>query len=670
MPALQGEPIWDDSFLARDNPFIKSPVLFLETFRHYLQIDSFSAHYRPMQNISYMLDYAVWHTNWYGFHLSNVFWHVGSGILLYLLLRELIGAHWLQRKHAGHLLDSSFHRNSPGLFVAFFVALLWLVHPVHSAAVDYISGRADSLAFFFASASWLSFLHARKVRSIGLQASLYVLASVLLLAALCSRESALMWIIVFFLHLVTLQKNVSLRGKCCTIVACLLVVTSYAGLRRLPAQRPSSNPTSEWTPLVRSTLMLRSLGDYGRLMVFPGNLHMERTVIDPRQMKDAAGWRDGITAEYLSILGLVVGAGLLCGSVARGRARSLRAFGAAWFILSYLPISNVIELNATVAEHWLYVPSVGFLLFLAGCVMELPPRLHKPAAAFACCFAAALSARSYVRSTDWVTAEQFYERTIFSGGTSVRVALNLGYIYSQRGDLKRAESVFRKILQAAPDFLVARNNLADSLERQGKTEEANAVFKQAVKDSEVQRKNYPRTWMAALNYAHNQLGKGQADEALEVLHKANTDYPGTWPLVALEAEILRKDRGPAPAIEMIQAFAEERWWHGVAWQALGRLRFEAGDLVGAEDALRHAARLDVHDAESFNTIALMAVKQNRLGDAYAAQQRAVARQPDEPRQYLMLSDILTKMGRTGEAEATLAQVTRLQSVARSQSVLN
>src|SRR4051812_48263891 len=69
VPALQGEPIWDDSFLARDNPLIKSPVLFFETFRHYLQLDSFSAHYRPMQNISYMLDYAVWHTNWYGFHL-------------------------------------------------------------------------------------------------------------------------------------------------------------------------------------------------------------------------------------------------------------------------------------------------------------------------------------------------------------------------------------------------------------------------------------------------------------------------------------------------------------------------------------------------------------------------------------------------------------------------
>src|SRR3954467_10147444 len=35
-PALPGELIWDDTFLARDNPFIRSPVLIFEAFRHHL----------------------------------------------------------------------------------------------------------------------------------------------------------------------------------------------------------------------------------------------------------------------------------------------------------------------------------------------------------------------------------------------------------------------------------------------------------------------------------------------------------------------------------------------------------------------------------------------------------------------------------------------------------
>src|SRR2546423_11757691 len=89
-PALPGELIWDDSFLARDNPFIKSPILVFEAFRHHLLLDSLSMHYRPVQSLSYMLDYFFWNTDTYGFHLSNVLWHVGSGLLLFALLQRLL----------------------------------------------------------------------------------------------------------------------------------------------------------------------------------------------------------------------------------------------------------------------------------------------------------------------------------------------------------------------------------------------------------------------------------------------------------------------------------------------------------------------------------------------------------------------------------------------------
>src|SRR6476659_7539817 len=92
LPALPGEMIWDDSYLAGGNPFIKSPLLILEAFRHYLFLDSFSGHYRPVQNLSFMVDYAFWNDNPYGYHLTNVFFHAASGILLYFLLRRLLSS--------------------------------------------------------------------------------------------------------------------------------------------------------------------------------------------------------------------------------------------------------------------------------------------------------------------------------------------------------------------------------------------------------------------------------------------------------------------------------------------------------------------------------------------------------------------------------------------------
>src|SRR5207248_937623 len=137
--AIQGGLIWDDIILTRDNPFIKSPLLALETFRHYLFLDSLSGLYRPVQNLSYMFDYFFWNTDPAGFHLSNILLHVAAGLLLYRLLRHLFG------KGAG-----LWNSNDPGMaragaLAAFIISGIWMVHPVHSAAIDYISGRADSL---------------------------------------------------------------------------------------------------------------------------------------------------------------------------------------------------------------------------------------------------------------------------------------------------------------------------------------------------------------------------------------------------------------------------------------------------------------------------------------------------------------------------------------------
>ena len=60
LPSLQGEMVWDDSFLVTRNPFIKSPLFIFEAFRHYLFLDFYSAHYRPVQNLSFIVDYFFW----------------------------------------------------------------------------------------------------------------------------------------------------------------------------------------------------------------------------------------------------------------------------------------------------------------------------------------------------------------------------------------------------------------------------------------------------------------------------------------------------------------------------------------------------------------------------------------------------------------------------------
>ncbi len=652
-PALSGQLIWDDSFLAHDNPFIKSPLFVFEAFRHHLFLDSFSAHYRPVQNLSFIADYYFWTEDTYGFHLTNIGLHAACGVALYFLLGRL-----LQPLSAEKLTDAV---RSGG---AFLVALLWAVHPVHSAAVDYISGRADSLAFLFASSAWLLYLRAAEKEWRWLRTTLFLAAAFSALLALCSRETAGLWMVIFLLHTLVFSRGLTRAGKVRLLVSGLALCALYAGLRQLPERRAGRGPTPEWSVSMRAVLMLRALGDYGRLMIFPVNLHMERTVVDMTNYESHASWQRSVGTEYLSIGGVILGGLLPFGCRRRGPAREARIFGTCWFVIGFLPISNLFDLNATVAEHWLYLPSVGLLIFIAGCALDLPPRYRGVLATGACVAALALSLRSTARSGDWTTAEHFYRQTIAAGGASTRVSLNLGQLYAARGEYARAEACFRSILAGFSNYSIAQTNLANALFHEGKKAEAEALFAAATAAAPNERNEFPRTWIAVLNLAGLREQHHDLSGVLALLDQARADYPRIWELVSFESEVLRKNRGPAAAIPLVEKYRRENWWNYAAALALGQLYAQNGETAKAEAALHDASWLDVHEVAALNLLADIRVRQNRLPEACAVQKRAVARQPNLPREYVYLSRILEKMGRTAEANAAIATVTQLRTAAR------
>jgi len=665
IPSLTGELLWDDTQLVNDNPLIKSPVLILEAFRHYLFPDAYAGHYRPVQTISYIFDYLFWNKDPYGYHLSNVLWHVLSGVLLYYLLRRILGS--LMERSPG---KSFWIERNGSSMAAFLLALLWVVHPVHSAAVDYVSGRADSLAFFFACAGWLLYLRARDLFPSWGRRGLFVLALLFAFFSLCSRESGALWMLIFFLFLFAFDTRPPLRAKFLVLGACLVVALFYAGLRQLPEHHSESGTSPGWTPTMRGVLMLRALGDYGRLMVFPTQLHVERTVFEPALERNQTTWQSAVAIQGLSIGGVFVLGILLFGAFRKGAGRRTRLFGTSWFLLAYLPISNFFDLNATVAEHWLYLPSVGFCIFLAGVLFDLPARYLRATGAFACIAVVALGVRSAVRSSDWADPETFFRRTFAAGGSSSRIGVNLGVIYAMRGEHAKAEAILRKVLQVFPEYPLARNNLAIALSHQGKTKEAEAMFETASNSAAPEKGGYPRTWDAARNLARLRHQEKDDITAFSILEKALRDYPGNWELVRFQAQMIREVEGPARALPVVRNFVREHWWHAGASMTLGGLFLEEGDWSQAEAAFRQASWLDVHDAEALNLMAQLSVRQNKLEDACTTQRRAVARQPDQARQYLLLSDILTRMGRTDEARAALAQITRLQATARTDSTVN
>ena len=226
-----------------------------------------------------------------------------------------------------------------------------------------------------------------------------------------------------------------------------------------------------------------------------------------------------------------------------------------------------------------------------------------------------LSARSFVRSGDWLNSETFYRHALGAGAAKTRMALNLGQIYAQRGDYTKAEPLIRKVVAMNPDYPAAQNALGHLLLSQGKREEAEKVFAIATRLVAEAGPEQQRTPGAALNTALMHYHDRDLAAALTVLQKARAEFPGTWKLIKLESEVLQAAQRNDDALALVQEFADANWWHSPAAIALGRLHLQAGRLAEATAALRHASRLDVHDAESLNLIALIDVRQDRFQEA-------------------------------------------------------
>jgi len=636
-PVLHGKFLWDDLYLVGTNPFFKSPRFALEVFRHYLFLDSFSVYYRPVQNLSYIVDYAIWNREEFGYHLSNILFHAGSAFLLCLVVRRCLRAMLREGGEPG-FVDGA----------AFFVGLLWAVHPIHNAAVAYVAGRADSIAMMFALAGWLLFLNARGGWR-GMVAA--VLAPACLLGALCAKEIALIWIALFGVYLFGFEREMPLRAKLRVAGSLAGVFAIYLWLRHLPGPRTAQQGLT-YPPIAdRVMLMLRALGDYTSLIFYPGNLHMERTVWSAAAYESLVVWQQNLRGEYLSLIGLGTIAGFVFACWSRLPGRRVRIFGVSWFVLGFLPISNLFPLNAQVAEHWIYMASAGFLVMLAGFACAMPRRYQGYLAVGLAVAAAGLGVRTARRAADWAEPEGFYRGTIAAGGFPERVSLNLAEVCTGKGRVKEAEAILRKTVTDYPDYPSARIQLGMNLLNQGRNGEAEQYLRINGQAADLVAASTPQSWHAALNLASMEYNGKRPEAALGTLDEAIRRYPEVWDLVQYRAEVLQTTKGPEAALPAVEEFAGKNWWHFESHLMLAHILASAGDYAGAVALCRETATLDIHSPAPYEQEAKADVLANRYPQALEAQTEAMERGADGAAEYMMLAAIYSQMHEPGKAAA-------------------
>ena len=181
---------------------------------------------------------------------------------------------------------------------------------------------------------------------------------------------------------------------------------------------------------------------------------------------------------YFGLLALIA----VTAALFRWRRKAPEAFlGWLMFLLVYFPVSNVPFLIHTIlGERVLYLPSVGFCIFLAA-LLHHGWKSGKPLVKLAAVSAIVIlslfyAGRTHVRNKDWKDDLTLFAATAKVSDNSVRVLNNSGNVKLIRGDIEGAEKSYLRALAIYPEYDDAAVNLAGVMIRRGRADDAIALL--------------------------------------------------------------------------------------------------------------------------------------------------------------------------------------------------
>jgi len=241
-------------------------------------------------------------------------------------------------------------------FLAVSASLLFLIHPLQTEVVNYVSHRTELLMVFFFLLSFIGYywyVAKKQFCIVGLIVSL-----ICYVGALLSKEMG-MSAPLFFLMYLYCRSLFSKR----TLVALIpygIIFISYCIVRSTALNFTQASLT-QYTAGVNLGVLPLSIAQitvrYLRLFIFPFDLHMERDIPVVYSWLNMRAW--------LSVSVIV-----LCVLLFLRLQKNIRylLFGGLWALIAYLPVANFIPLQMAIAEHYMYLPSIGVFIMVGACM--------------------------------------------------------------------------------------------------------------------------------------------------------------------------------------------------------------------------------------------------------------------------------------------------------------
>lgn len=617
--------VFDDISLVVDNPYIKNPSCIGKIFQKDLWDFAYEAdkpnYYRPLQTLSFMLDYRLWRLNSFGYHLTSVFIHFLNALLFFLFI---------------YLIWENF-------FISVISSILFCIHPINTSAVAYISGRADLLASFFILSTFLSTILFFKYQ---INKTLYFCLSIFLsISALLSKENAL--IIppgILFLSFFVEGKN---KDKIKLFLASILTVVLYLYFRvkilNIPIARPALLSIN--FPL-KTVNFLYLIASYIVLLIAPVNLYLSHAVSPIISVSDIRFW------AALCFFAVVLSLWYL-----KRRNKALN-FSILWFFIFASPVSFIMTgfgYKLNMAENWVYLASLGFYMIVGNMFYFLRRYLKSAVYLFISTvfliyivltvinnynFKDRISlaqrilrfnyenkeahkelADAYLKEKDYDKASEHLSKAIRLAPLDPDLYLLQGIYYEDTGNIGMAIASYERLLKIIPNSSRANNNLGEIYFKKGDFNKAELFFKRAIEFS-------PLLFEPYLNMAKLYAKNNEINRALSFYKQAMELNPdNSEPFVNL-AKIYFNKGDFKSAEDVLNRALTSGHREETVLVLLGIVNGELGFNTKADYYFKEVLRLGPKSEEAMLNIGVFYANQGQFNKAIEIWQEALNKNPD------------------------------------------
>ena len=455
----------DDVAVIQQNKFVQQGLAgipqILTTFYWQGFWDLNAGLYRPLSLVMFALEQTLFPNSPFINHFVNVLLFACSTVLLFKTILKLFG------KNYGTM--------------AAVASLLFAAHPIHTEVVANIKSRDELLALFTLLATCiylLKYLEHNNKLHLAFAVFAYALA-------LFSKESSVaflgLFVLVFFYKKTAVKQSLFALAPFLIVAGIFFAIHQYVianGPPRVGYTYRDNSILASVSFAERFATALYMQGKYLLLLLFPHPLSYDYS-FQQIPLFNLTSWQ-----VLLSAVGII---GLITAGIKGLLSRTVIGFGIAWYAITMFITSNlIIPIGATMAERFVFIPSLGLCLaaayllvkYLAKASEKLsaPTAMLKQAALLSGVLVLVLALYSFKtisRNADWKDSQTLFVADINNAPNSYNVQYNYGTVYieaaKQEQDAKRkqellttATSAFERAIKIDSGVAAAHINLASA----------------------------------------------------------------------------------------------------------------------------------------------------------------------------------------------------------------